>query len=218
MSMFNFQKRSLTNEKGGNTIRWLDTLWVINVMLGEKKPIWAGWNSTIHKDPLPKQKILYMDNITLPPTRLDVVAETMRRSQRVAEECGEKYVAVAYDLAVAKPALQIQTAESPLFDNVFICFGAFHILLAYFGASGHFIDGSGGTHTLIESEVLAEGSATGFITGKHYNRCVRMHEILACAFHSLHIKKFLKQDGDVPDTGKHVQLKERTIARSYEGS
>ncbi len=31
-----------------------------------------------------------MENIDLPPTRLDVVQETLRLSQRVAEECVEK--------------------------------------------------------------------------------------------------------------------------------
>jgi len=56
-----------------------------------------------------------------------------------------------------------------------------HIL----GELGHFIDGS---------EVLAEGSANGFITGQHEYRCVQIHEILACAFHSQHLEKKMKQN------------------------
>ena len=38
----------------------------------------------------------------LPPTREDVVKETLKRSQVAAKECGDKYVTVTYDLAVAK--------------------------------------------------------------------------------------------------------------------
>ena len=68
--------------------------------------------------------------IELPPTRLDVVVETLLRSQKVASECGETYATVTYDLAIAKPALQIQAQESPRFDNVFVCLGAFHICMA----------------------------------------------------------------------------------------
>jgi len=73
----------------------------------------GGWNSRIHHDKLPQQSIGYMENIALPPTRLDVVQETVHLAQKVARECGEKYTIVTYDLATAKPALQIQSLESP---------------------------------------------------------------------------------------------------------
>ena len=111
-----------------------------------------------------------LKNINLPPTRLDVIAETLKMSLRVAHECGEEYVVVHYDLAVAKPAMQIQATDSPKYDKVFICFGPFHVLMAYFGALGHIIDGSGGPHILTETDVLAPGSLSGFLLGKHYNR------------------------------------------------
>ena len=111
-----------------------------------------------------------MDSISLPPTRLDVVAETLNVSQKVASECGEKFSIVHYDLAVAKPAMQIQAQESPRYDNVFICFGPFHIELAYLGALGYFLADSGGPHILTETEVLAPGSLNGFLLGKHFNR------------------------------------------------
>ena len=92
-----------------------------------------------------------MKNISLPPTQLDGVAEMLRVSQKVAEECGEQYAIVTYDLAIAKPALQIQAQESPTFDNVFICFGTFHIVLANLGCLGYFIDESGGPNILTET-------------------------------------------------------------------
>ena len=66
--------------------------------------------------------------------------------------------------------MQIQQAESPRFDNVFICFGAFHIEMALFGALGFFLDGSGGPTVLIDADVLGVGSLNGFLLGKHYNR------------------------------------------------
>ena len=71
----------------------------------ENTPMWIGWNSRLTKDHLPQQKIGYMDNLSLPPTRLDVVAETMKISQNVAAECGQQFAIVHYDVAVAKPAL-----------------------------------------------------------------------------------------------------------------
>lgn len=146
-----------------------DTLWMIMSAMGPT-PMWTGWNSQLTNDPLPKQKVLYMNSINLPPTRLDVVLETMKISQKVARECGEENIIVHYDLAIAKPALQIQAAESPRFDNLFIAFGPFHICLAYFGALGYIIESSGGPEILTETDVLAPGSLNGFLSGRHYNR------------------------------------------------
>ena len=72
-----------------------------------------------------------------------------------SEECGETYAIVTYDLAIAKTALQVQAQESPIFDNIFICFGAFHICMAYFNVLGYIIESSGCTDVLCSAEVLA---------------------------------------------------------------
>ena len=77
-----------------------------------------------------------MQHIKLPPTRNDVVKETLMRSQIVASECNESYALVTYDLAVAKIAKQIHATEKPLVDNVFIMFGSFHIEISYFSSLG----------------------------------------------------------------------------------
>ena len=66
-----------------------------------------------------------MKHIQLPPTRADVVKDTLKRSKIVANECGQKYTLVTYDLAIAKIAKRIQCEETPQFDNVFIMFGSF---------------------------------------------------------------------------------------------
>lgn len=143
---------------------------MMSVALENLTPMWCRWNSMVTVDPLPRQVIGYMQNINLPQTRLGIITETMRISQKVASECGDEYIVVTYDLAVAKPAMQIQATEALLYDNIFICFGAFQILMAYFWGVGHIIDGSGGPKILTETEVLATGSINGFLKGKHYNR------------------------------------------------
>ena len=127
--------------------------------------MWSGWNAKGSTDHLPAQVIAYMNNINLPSTRLDVVAETLRQSQEVARECGESYAIVTYDLAIAKPALLIQAEETPLYDNVFVCFGGFHITMAYFASLGYLLDESGGPHILVDTGVIASGSLSGFLSG-----------------------------------------------------
>lgn len=124
----------------------------------------------------------------------------MKISQKLAAECGEEYALVHYDLAIAKPVLQIQVQETPLYDNVFVCFGAFHIMLAYFAALGFILAESGGPHILTDTDVLAQGSVNGFISGRHYNRCKRLHPLLALAMSILHFQAFLKEYGHLADS------------------
>ena len=174
-----------------------DMAWTVSCALMNDTPMWTGWNSLVSVDVLPRQVIGYMENINLPPTRLDVVAETLKRSQAVAKECGEEFALVTYDLAIAKPALQIQIDKAPNFDNVFICFGAFHIQMAYFGALGHILEESGGPQVLADTEVLAIGSLNGFLSGRHYNRCKRLHVLLATAFRVLHFRSYVATCGNI---------------------
>lgn len=86
----------------------------------------------IHNDISCKQKIAYLTIINSSPTNTSVVLETMRQGLQVSEECNETYMEITYDLAIAKVAMQIQSTEKPRFDNLFIHFGSFHIMMAYF--------------------------------------------------------------------------------------
>ena len=98
---------------------------------------------------------------------------------------------MTYALAIAKMAYTIQATEAPAYDNVFIQLESYHIELSFFKALGKFIAESGGPFVLTDTKVLAGGSMKGFITGTHYNRCKRLHQLLAAAFETLHFESFL---------------------------
>lgn len=172
-------------------IRRLDFLWNFCLAMGiPNTPMWVGWNSRIVKDTLPQQKICYLPQLNASPTSSAVVAETMRIAKRLADECNQTSISVTYDLAIAKQAFAIQAQEKPEFDNLFIQLGSFHIELSFFKAVGKFIAESGGPFILTETGILASGSLRGFITGKHYNRCKRIHPLFSAALETLHFKKF----------------------------
>lgn len=99
---------------------------------------------------------------------------------------------LAYDLAMAKIASRIQSAEDE-FKNLFINFGPFYIMLSYMQAIGKFISGSGLTNILIDSEILASGSINSFLSGKHFNRCKKIHPLLSLALQILHLERFLQE-------------------------
>ena len=64
--------------------------------------------------------------------------------------------------------------------------------MAFFKALGKLLSESGGPEMLTESDALAPGSLNGFLKGKHFNRCKRLHPILALAFEILHFLAFLE--------------------------
>ena len=197
MSTFSYVIYTAEEPANLNQVEMMNRIWMICCFLFQNTPMWRGWNSLVCNDPLPQQVIGYMENINLPPTRLDVVRETMTRSQKVATECGEKYAVVTYDLAIAKPALQIQAQETPKFDNVFVCFGTFHTYMAYFACLGYILESSGGPEILCGADVLASGSVRGFLAGKHFNRCKRIHPLFATSLQILHFKLFLESEGGI---------------------
>ena len=61
--------------------------------------------------------------------------------------------------------------------------------MAFSHAIGTSIEQSGGPYILIEAEILASGSQKGFVKGKHYNRCKRVHPFLAASFEVLHLER-----------------------------
>jgi hypothetical protein len=176
-------------------LRYIDLAWLVSHFLKIPNiPAWVGYNSMIYQDNSSKQTISYLTTINESPTTVSVVLETMRQAQKVAEECNEDYMEVTYDLAIAKVALQIQSMETPQFDNLFIHFGSFHIIMAYFKAIGKLIDSCGITNIMVNADILASGSINSFITGKHFNRCKRIHPLLYLGLEMLHFETFLEEN------------------------
>lgn len=128
------------------------------------------------------------------PTNTSVVLETLIKSQKIAHECSQQYIQVTYDLAIYKIANQILSTEKPQFDNVFINLEQFHIEMAFFKVVGKVFDNCGVTNIMIDSDLLATGSVNGFISGKHFNLCKRLHPIAAIGLQILHFEAFLKDE------------------------
>lgn len=178
------------------SIQRLNLLWLLSHKLQfEGTPMWTGYIAKSIEDDSKMQKIVYLLQINDSPTDPKVVKETMRRSLAIADECGKNFFNVTYDLNMAKYALRIQAAEKE-FERLFIKFGTFHIYLAYFKAIGKFINGSGLTSMLIDSQILANGSLNSFLSGKHFNRCRKIHPLLSLALQILHIDSFLQSRED----------------------
>ncbi|GFV69643.1 uncharacterized protein TNCV_4507581 [Trichonephila clavipes] len=128
----------------------------------------------------------------------------MEQAQVVGKECNQTYVQVTYDLAIAKIAYKIQSTSKPQFNNLFIHLGSFHLMIAFFKAIGVFINECGLSHMMIEGNIIASGSVNGLVEGKHFNRCKRLHPLMALGLKMLHFDHFL-------DNIEYNFLKEQVI-------
>ncbi|CAG5110081.1 Protein of unknown function, partial [Cotesia congregata] len=159
-----------------------DLLWIMSLSKLDSVPMWLGYNCLILTDPSEKQKIEYLPLINSSPTSYAIVNETLIMANEIAEKCQQEQIIVTYDLAIAKMAMKIQEKEKPKFDKVFMTF---------FKAIGKYVDGSGLVDILVQAEVLANGSMNSFLDSKHFNRCKRLHPLLAAALQVLHFEKYL---------------------------
>lgn len=160
-------------------------------------PMWVGFNSLLVDNNSPKQIVSYLTPINESPTNKSVVLETMKQSQKICKEVKQSSIQVTYDLAIAKVALEMQASYKPNLDNLFIHLGPFHIMMAYFKAIGKVIMDCGLTNVMVQSNLLASGSVNGFLEGKHFNRCKRLHPLMAVGLEILHFKSFLEMDNTV---------------------
>lgn len=101
-----------------------DLIWAMSLTRVLNTPMWIVFKTKTHIDCSEIQTIDYLPQINMSPTSI--------HAQKVAAECGQSNIVVTYDLAIAKMAMQIQIAESPKFDNIFLNLGGFHIQFAFF--------------------------------------------------------------------------------------
>jgi hypothetical protein len=120
---FHFEPAECQKEENTPGHQLIDFYWLTQSQVERQLPLFSGFYSQFINDCLPQQRIWYMDPISAPPTRNDVVRETMKRSMKVASETGQEYGVVTYDLAVALKAYSIQALDSPLFDKLLIMLG-----------------------------------------------------------------------------------------------
>ena len=66
---------------------------------------------------------------------------------------------------------------------------------------------------LSEAEILAEGSVAGFVKGKFYNRCTRIHQIAATVLERSLFERFLN---DTVNMDKYHQILQEINSLSSE--
>lgn len=141
--------------------------------------MWVGFLSKTVKDESKMQKVFYLSPINDSPTNKSVVRHTMKQALQIKDEVKQPEIVFSFDLAIYKVARQIQSTDKPDSDKIFFNSGKFHLDMASYHADGILIDGCGLMDVLVECEIIASRSVNGLVKGKHYNRCKRVHSLVA---------------------------------------
>jgi len=165
-------------------------------------PQWSGWVSATTCEPkvVLQSVIGFMQPILNPITEYETVHQCMMLSLEVTHKVGQQYSFVTMDLAAAKIAFDIKFHKPGQFRNVLIHLGGFHISCSYMGSLGKMMCGSGFEDVIIEAGICASGSLDKVLAGKHYNRAVRVHQLMLETLERLLLQAFVIQSGrTLPD-------------------
>ena len=166
--------------------------------LFSKTPMWAGWNTQWYPESTRKHVVCYMQNIKPPPTRKDVLKETLKISQAVAKECGNKCPIVIWLRSCENCKTNSDLKLSRIWWLIYTVWSNPHNFIIIF-ISTKILEGSGAAYILSEAKITGGSSINKFLAGKPYSCCCSGNPVLATAMHSLHLDRFI-EDMNIPST------------------
>ena len=133
---------------------------------------------------------------------------------------------MTFDLGIAQKSFNIVWQNHQKFGKVIIRIGEFHTICSLFGAIGKHVKGSGFEDIIIEAGVCASGSLQKVMSGKHYNRALRVHKLMLEVLERLLLNVFqsreessealsdetqnlIRQLSGKPDSGKFTNVTTR---------
>ena len=102
----------------------------------------------------------------------------MCRGCEIKDRLELEAVVCVFDQSFYAKAAEVYWKNKELFKDLLIMLGGFHLLMTLLGIIGTRFGEAGLKELAVQSEVVAEGSIDKVLTGKNYNRAVRLHKII----------------------------------------
>ena len=154
-------------------------------------PGWTGFNIKVANNVvITASNISYLDTIDAPATDLKTAYEVLCRACEIRDRLGLKAVACVFDQSFYAKAMEVFWKNKEIFSDLVIMMGGFHLLMMLLGIIGNRFGDAGLIELAVESDVVAAGSIEKVLSGKNYNRAVRMHKIFYEAMMRLLINAF----------------------------
>ena len=153
---------------------------------------WTGFNILVRNDKIVVQDTVgYLPTINAPATDMSTVNEVLTQTLNIMETLELKEIVCVFDQALYAKAAEITWKHDDKFKHIILRMGAFHTIYNLLSTIGKRFQDAGLRDLCVEAGVIAEGSITGVMEGRKYNRAVRLHKIVYEAMIRLAWKGFL---------------------------
>ena len=139
---------------------------------------WTGFNIKIRSDiAVSQDTVSYLPTINAPATEMSTVNEVLQRTLAIMHSLQLERIVCVFDQApYAKAAEVIWKQEK--FKSIIIRMSVFHTICNLLSIIGKQFQDAGLRDLFVESDVIAEGSVSGVMDGRRYNRAVRLHKLV----------------------------------------
>ena len=155
-------------------------MWIIARSINSIKqniPSWTGFNISIRdQNVVEKSTIGYLESINHPVTEVSTCNEVLERSLRIKDQLNLSSVVCIFDQAMYAKICDVIWKNPIKFQPIVTMMGGFHTLMMALGVIGKRFGDAGLKDVLIQSETITEGSADHAISGKMYNRSIRINK------------------------------------------
>lgn len=154
-------------------------------------PSFSGWLcSTADAEDNNESVVEYMPPLNVSINENSTVQHILETSLAASEKVGQPYAIVTFDLAVAKKAYTLVWQYPDKFSKVVVRMGVYHTICSLFGTVGKMMQGSGFAEIGVEAGICPSGSLEKVMSGKHYNRALRVHKLFVEGLERLLLKRF----------------------------
>ena len=133
----------------------------------------------------------YLPTIDAPATELSTVYEIMNQSNLMMEQLHLERIVVVMDQALYAKTTEIAWKHREKYARIVLRMGTFLSIMTLLAIIGKRFQDGGLRDLCIESGIVAEGSVSGVLDGKMYNRAVRTHKYIYEALMRLVWKGFI---------------------------
>ena len=141
-------------------------------------PSWTGFNIVVNTNLVVlKSSIRYLDCIDSPATDISTIYQVMTKALSIIESLKLESIVCVFDQAIYSKAAEIKWREPEKFANCILMMGIFHLLMTYMSILNKRFADAGLCDTLLQSSIVAEGSIHRALSGKHYNRGIRLYKL-----------------------------------------
>ena len=199
----------VTCQEALENARRKNLLWVLVRLHAEarqKVSGWIGFNISVRNEVEVRQdSVGYLPTINTPATNMSTVHEVLMRSVKIKDTLQLKSIVVVLDQALYAKATEIVSKYPNIFKGIVLRMGEFHTICTLLSILGKRFQDAGLRDICIECGVIAEGSVSGVLDGRRYNRSVRFHKLMYEAPQRLAWKGLQSWVEKFPDQNLSVQ-------------